>query len=192
MITNIYLIICAAIFIYINFINKDDKLLCALKLGAFYPPNVRDNKEYYRFFMCNFIHIDFFHFLLNGYALYDLGRFFEAILGPVPYLLLIIISMFLSAMLCYSASQVSTRYDNTITLGASGVVYGFFGAIVALGILAQGTYGALLQNFMYIILINVLYTFMNKQISKTGHLGGFIGGVLAIVILMAMQVVPLL
>lgn len=192
MITNIYLLICAGIFIYINFINKDDKTLCALKLGAFYPPNVRENKEYYRFFMCNFIHIDFIHFLLNGYALYQLGSFFEAILGTVPYLFLIVVSMLLSAMMCYSASNISTRYDNTITLGASGVVYGFFGAIVALGLIAKGTYALLLDDFLYVILINVLYTVMNKQISKTGHLGGFIGGVLAIVILMTFKVVPLL
>lgn len=192
MITNIYLLICAGIFIYINFINKDDKTLCALKLGAFYPPNVREKKEYYRFFICNFIHIDFLHFLLNGYALYQLGKFFETILTPIPYLLLIIVSMFLSAMACYTAAELSTRYDNTITLGASGVVYGFFGAIVALGLLVGGYYAELLSSFAYVILINIMYTVFNPQISKTGHLGGFVGGILGIVILMTLGVVPLL
>lgn len=192
MITNIYLLICAGIFIYINFISKDDKTLTALKLGAFYPPNVRERKEYYRFFMCNFIHIDFLHFLLNGYALYQLGRFFETILKPIPYLLLIVVSMFLSAMACYSAAQLSSKHDNTITLGASGVVYGFFGAIVALGLIAGGYYADLLSSFTYIIIINVMYTIFNPHISKTGHLGGFIGGILGIVILMTLRVVPLI
>lgn len=189
MITNIYVLICAGIFIYINFINQGDKLTCAMKLGAFYPPNVRDNKEYWRFFMCNFVHIDFLHFLMNGYALYQLGHFFEAILGTVGYLYLIVISMFLSSLLCYSAAEISSRYDNTITLGASGVVYGFFGAICALGYFVGGPYMSLLQEFSTVIIINVLYTFMNSRVSKTGHLGGFIGGVVGIVVLLAIKMI---
>ena len=75
MITNIYLLICAGIFIYINFINQGDKVACAMKLGAFYPPNVRENKEYWRFIMCNFIHIDFIHFLMNAYAIVSIRTF---------------------------------------------------------------------------------------------------------------------
>lgn len=188
MITNIYLFICLAIFIYIQFICKEDKLYCAMKLGAFYPPNVRDKHEYYRFITCNFIHIDFFHFLMNAYALYDLGQFFEALLGTIPYLYLILISMLLSSLLCYSASEISDRSDNTITFGASGVVYGFFGAICALAFINGGAYMQLFQSFLPVIAINFLYTLFNSQISKTGHIGGFIGGILGTVILMVMRI----
>lgn len=188
MITNIYILICLMIFVYIQFINKEDKVYCAMKLGAFYPPNVREKKEYYRFITCNFIHIDFIHFLMNAYALYDLGQFFESLLGKVPYLYLIIISMILSSLLCYSASEISAQYDNTITIGASGVVYGFFGAICALGMIKGGGYMELFNAFLPVILINFAYTMFNSRISKTGHLGGFIGGILGIVVLMVMKV----
>lgn len=189
MITNIFLLICAGIFIYINFINQGDKITCALRLGAFYPPNIREKKEYWRFIACNFIHIDFFHFLMNAYAMYQLGGFFEYILGPMNYFFLIVISMVLSSLMCYSAAEVSTRYDWTITLGASGIVYGFFGAICALGYLVGGAYASLLQEFLYVILINVMYTIMNPRISKTGHLGGFVGGIVGIVILLALKLI---
>ena len=42
MITNIYVLICAVIFIYIQFIQHDDKWSCALKLGGFYPPYIQE------------------------------------------------------------------------------------------------------------------------------------------------------
>lgn len=187
MITNIFMLICLGIFVYINFIQKGDKLTCALRLGAFYPPNVRERHEYWRFITCNFIHIDFFHFIMNAYAFYELGGFFERLFGPVNYLIVIFVSMLLSALMCYSASELSNRYAYTITIGASGVVYGFFGAIVALGYLLGGAYASLLQNSLDVIIINFVYTLINPQISKTGHLGGFIGGIVSVVVMLAMH-----
>lgn len=189
MITNIYILICFIIYIYIQFISKEDKLYSAIKLGAFYPPQIKEKNEYYRFITCNFIHIDFFHFIMNAYALYDLGHFFEAMLGSIPYLYLIIITMILSSLLCYSVSEISVQSQNTITFGASGVVYGFFGAICALAFLNGGVYMTILQEFFYVIAINFVYTLFNSQVSKTGHLGGFIGGILGIVILMFMHII---
>ncbi|MEG0275687.1 MAG: rhomboid family intramembrane serine protease [Coprobacillus sp.] len=187
MITNIYILICVAIFIYIQFISKDEKIYTALKLGAFYPPNVRENKEYYRFVLCNFIHIDFLHLLFNVYAMYYLGNMFESLLGTGQYIFLIVCSMLFSSLMCYTASQISDQHDRAITLGASGTVYGFFGAIVALGLLLGGVYMELLQNYMNVILINIMYTLFNRQISKTGHLGGFVGGIVGIVCILAMN-----
>ena len=185
MITNIYIVICAIIFIYINFINKGDEISSAIHLGAFFPPRIKEDRQYWRFITCNFIHIDFMHFFLNAYALYDLGRFFEMILSAPRYLFLIIVSMLLSSLMCYSASQISNDYYYRITIGASGVVYGFFGAICALGFLVGGPYLNILNSFLWVIVINILYTLFNRQVSSTGHLGGFIGGILAIVIILA-------
>ena len=78
MITNIYLLICAGIFIYINFINQEDKYDCAMKLGSVLSSDdIHERKQYWRFVTCHFIHVDFFHFLMNGYALYQLGHFLK-------------------------------------------------------------------------------------------------------------------
>ncbi len=189
MITNIYLLICAGIFIYIQFINVGDKIEAAFRLGAFYPPQIRDKKEYWRFITCHFIHYDFLHFFMNAYALYQLGHFFEDYLGAFGYIYLIVISMIFSSLLCYSASEISERYDNTMTVGASGVVYGFFGAIIALGLFVGGPFAVLLKDFMMIIVINIVYTFVNPIISKTGHLGGLFGGIFGIVILLFFKVI---
>ena len=36
---------------------------------------------------------------------------------------------------------------------------------------------------MAVIAINVVFTLVDRNVSKTGHLGGFVGGVLAMLVL---------
>lgn len=189
MITNLIIIICVAIFIYINFISKLDKTDCAIKLGAFYPPNVKGSHQYYRFITCNFIHIDFLHCFMNVYCIYSLGHFFESLLGTIGYLYLVVLAMLTSSLMTYSASFISYKADSTITLGASGIFYGYLGAMLALGILMGGAYMELLYDFGMVIFVNVAFTLLNPQISKSGHLGGALGGFIAIVILMLLRII---
>ena len=127
--------------------------------------------------------------LFNECALYQVGHFLEACLGTVPYLYLVIISMILSSLLSYSASQISSRYYQTLTIGASGVVFGFFGAIIALGYILGGPFMSVLNDFAFVIIINLIYTFMDRRISKTGHIGGLIGGIVAMVLILALHIV---
>jgi len=68
-------------------------------------------------------------------------------------------------------------YDpGVLTVGASGAIFGLFGAAVAyqrdrgINIMQSGLGG--------LILINLLITFAIPGISKAGHIGGLIGGAL--------------
>jgi len=178
MITNIYIVICAAIFFYINFITKEDKTAAAIRLGALYPPRIRRDHEYWRFLTANFIHIEFFHCAMNLYALYILGAFFEKLYSGVLYTGLLLAAMFFTSFVTYRASFHDSRHANTVTIGASGVFYGYLGAMTALGFFLQGNFLTLLQSNIYVIVINVAFTLLNPHISKTGHLGGFLGGFL--------------
>ncbi len=189
MITNIIILICTCIFIYINFISKADKTATAMKLGAFYPPYIKDRKEYYRFLTSNFIHIDFLHFFMNMYCIYSLGGFFETLLGTVGYIYLVVLSMLASSLMTYSFSYISSQYEYTMTIGASGLFFGYLGAMVALGVLMGGVFMELLYEFASVILINVIFTLFSRNISKSGHLGGAIGGFVAIIVLMLMGII---
>ena len=44
-------------------------------------------------------------------------------------------------------------------------------------------YLLILKNFMAVIAINVVFTLADRNVSKTGHLGGFVGGVIAMFVL---------
>lgn len=184
MITNILIIVCVAIFVLINFIDKgNDKYTQAIKYGALYPPRVSIKKEYWRIFTANFVHVDFLHIFMNMYAIYYLGDFFEFILGSFAYVYLLLMSGIATSLLTYVVSLKNPRLENTITLGASGLFYGFLGAMIVMGVVLQGPFLQLLKSYLYIIVINVGFTLFNPHVSKTGHLGGLLGGALAMLVL---------
>ena len=60
----------------------------------YYPPNIRENKEYYRFITCNFIHTDFIHFFMNAYCIYLIKVFVTPSKdGFIAFLLTLIITL---------------------------------------------------------------------------------------------------
>ena len=168
MITNAIIIISIIIFILINFIDKSnyDKTSLAIKYGAFYMPRIEVKKEYWRFITANFVHIDIMHIFMNVYCIYNLGHFFEYLLGTGAYLYLIFISCLATSGACYYHGKKYAYAYNTVTLGASGIFYGYLGAMIALGILVGGYFDYMLQQYIYVILINVAFTFFNRQVSK--------------------------
>lgn len=184
MITKGIILVCVILFVVINFIEKDsDKGSLAIKYGALYPPRLTYKKEYWRIFTANFVHIDFLHIFMNMYCIYYLGGFFEQFLGTISYVYLVIVSGVGTSLLTYFMALRNPRYENVITLGASGIFYGFLGAMIAMGVIFQGPYLELLKSYMYIIIINLAFTFLNARVSKTGHIGGLLGGALAMIML---------
>lgn len=184
MITKIFIIICIVLFLMIKSNEKySSKQELAIRYGALYPPKIIYEKEYWRFVNANVIHLDFMHIFMNLYAIYYLGDFFETLLKVDGYLLLMGCSGFMASYLTYQLAKRDNRYMHTITLGASGIFYGYLGAMIALAILFGGNFVYLLQRYSYIIVINIGFTFLNRNISKTGHIGGMIGGFLAILII---------
>lgn len=179
------IVICIFIYVIIQFIDKsDEKNVLAIKYGAFYPPRIEYKKEYWRFLTANFVHVDIAHLFMNCYGIYYLGgTFFEPYLGTYAYLYLVLVCAVLSNSVTYIYTYYNRSYENIITLGASGIFYGFLGAIVTLGLVFKGPFLIILREFLFVIMINVAFTLLNKNVSKTGHLGGFIGGVIATLIL---------
>lgn len=184
MITIGIMVICIIIFVCINLIEKDgDKASLAIKYGAFYPPRVEFKKEYWRLITANFVHVDILHIAMNLYGIYYLGTFFERYLGVGPYIYLVLVSCLCTTGLTYILTLKNPALDNKITLGASGIFYGYLGAMIALGVLFQGYYLTLLKSFVSVIVINIVFTLFNSRTSTSGHIGGLIGGFVAIAIL---------
>ncbi|WP_314794385.1 rhomboid family intramembrane serine protease [Eggerthia catenaformis] len=184
MITNIYMLVCIGLFIYIRFIESTkDFSHTALKLGAMYPPKIHEKKEYWRILTCHFIHIDPIHLFMNMYCIYYLGHFFESMMGTLQYGILVFSSMICSGLITYFASYYSDHAMHTLTLGASGVFYGYLGAVIGLALFRGGNFVSLLQNYLFMIVINLGFTLFAPGISKSGHLGGLLGGYLYIFVI---------
>ncbi len=127
--------------------------------------------EWWRLVTSGFLHANLIHIGFNCFILYQLGSLLEPVLGRLRFAL-----VYFTAMLTGSFG-VLLLDPGALTVGASGAVFGLFGAAVAVfrsrgvNIFDTGLGGA--------IVINLLITFTVPGISIGGHVGGLIGGFVA-------------
>ena len=133
-----------------------------------------DQGDWWRLITAAFLHYGPIHLALNMLALWWFGSAVEQVLGRWRFLLLYIVSGLAGSAGALIASP------NSLTVGASGAIFGIMGAALVLE--RQGIYvfggGAL-----SIIVLNVIFTFAIPGISIGGHLGGLIGGVVGMLAL---------
>lgn len=127
--------------------------------------------EWYRLITSGFLHVSIFHIAFNMVALYFLGRILEPSIGTPRFLAIYFASMLAGS---FGALLVSGSLVNTV--GASGAVFGIFGATF---VIARGRgLDHIAREIGVILGINLLLTFTVAGISIGGHLGGLAGGVL--------------
>ena len=93
--------------------------------GDLYGPYVVEYGEWWRIVTSAFLHASLTHIAFNMIALYQLGNSVELVYGRVRFLVLYLIAMVGSgiAVLVFNYSVP--------TLGASGAIFGLFGALIA-------------------------------------------------------------
>jgi membrane associated rhomboid family serine protease len=143
-------------------------------MGSLVPYLVVENGEYWRLFTSMFLHAGIFHLLMNMWALWVIGEYLESAVGRVRFVVI-----YFGAGLAGSALVVIASGPLTPTVGASGAIFGLFGALFVYSYFNRGRdlmASALLRSMGFIILINLAFTFMIPNISWQGHIGGLIGG----------------
>ena len=128
----------------------------------------------YRLGTSMFLHADIFHIFFNMYALYIVGNQVERYYGPKKYLLIYFISGIVGSL--FSNVFMTT---NTISIGASGAIFGLFGALAYFAY----NYRAILGNFLKgsiipVLVINLCLGLFISGIDVYAHIGGLIAGVL--------------
>jgi membrane associated rhomboid family serine protease len=124
--------------------------------------------EYYRLVTSGFIHFGLLHLAFNMYALYVLGTQMETGLGHLKFGLL-----YFSCLLTGSLGVVVLD-KNAISGGASGAIFGLFGAF-AVALWRRGI-NPFRTNVGTVLLLNLALTFLVPGISIGGHVGGLLGG----------------
>lgn len=142
-----------------------------MQFGAFYGPAVQDG-EWWRAITGAFIHDGFLHIGFNMFALWQIGTLVEQLFGSPKMTILYFGSMFGSAWTIYAFNF------NEVTIGASGAIFGLFGALIAAGLRLGSVGWRLVQSMLGIVLINVLIGLTIPNISMAGHLGGLVSGFL--------------
>jgi membrane associated rhomboid family serine protease len=129
-----------------------------------------DHGDWWRLVTAMFLHAGVTHLAFNMFALYWLGSVVEQAIGTGQYILLYFVSG-----LAGSAGALVFSNPLATTVGASGAIFGVLGALL---ILEYRATGSLAGQAMTLIVINLAITFAIPGISKGGHLGGLVGGIL--------------
>jgi membrane associated rhomboid family serine protease len=144
--------------------------------GALSPASLDIGNDYWRLVTSGFLHASVIHIGFNMYLLWILGQMLEPVLGPVRF-----VAIYYVALLSGSFGSVLLSDYTTGTVGASGAVFGLMGA----AFIEQRRRGIdpMQTGIGGLILLNLALSFLIPGISIGGHIGGLIGGGLAMLAL---------
>lgn len=109
------------------------------------------------------------HIAFNMYALWILGNALESAFGRVRFLAVYLVSAFAGSVGVLLLSPI-----DTVVVGASGAVFGLFGALFVV----QKQRGGDLRQILVLLAINAAIGFVIPNIAWQAHLGGLIAGAL--------------
>jgi rhomboid protease GluP len=166
-----YSIIALNIFLYLMMelsggsLNADT----LLRFGALTSSLVKDG-QYFRLITSAFLHIGLIHLLFNTYVLYVVGTQIENFYGRFKFL-----SIYLFSAL--TGSLMSIIFNNTISAGASGAIFGLLGSLLYFGYHFRIYLGnALRSQIIPLIVLNLSIGFILVGVDNAAHIGGLIGG----------------
>ena len=125
--------------------------------------------EWWRVISGGFLHAGALHLAFNMYALYVLGGVLERVIGPVRFSIIYGGSLVGGSL---GALALSSPWQSTV--GASGAIFGIFGAFALLQ-MSRGM-SPMAGGIGTTILLNLFITFAIPGISVGGHLGGLLTG----------------
>lgn len=141
-----------------------------IKYGANAFSLVKDG-EVFRLITYMFLHAGIFHIFFNMYSLYIVGPRVEDFYGKWKFLFIYLLSGISGGLL-----SVAMNGDG-ISVGASGAIFGLFGALLYFGYNYRGYIGAIIKSqILPIIVYNLLIGFFIPGIDMWGHIGGLLGG----------------
>ncbi|OKL54333.1 hypothetical protein BSZ39_04700 [Bowdeniella nasicola] len=128
--------------------------------------------EPWRMLTSAFLHANLWHLALNMFALWMLGQGLEPILGKARFILLYLLSALGGSTFVLLLASPSSMDWVTGTVGASGAIFGLFGALFVLNKKAKADMRAI----TILIAVNLAYGFIVAGISWQAHIGGLVTG----------------
>jgi membrane associated rhomboid family serine protease len=134
-----------------------------------------DSGEYWRLFTVALVHGGLTHLFFNMFSLLLLGNPIETALGKTRFLIIFFVSL-----LTGSLASIYLTNELYVSVGASGAIFGLFGAFIALR--KRINDGA--RDIYVIVGLNFVFGFILGGVDWRAHLGGLVGGYLTTAILL--------
>jgi rhomboid protease GluP len=163
-------------------VGKDPSVedgVALFRLGALYPAAVRDG-DFWRIGSYALLHIGWLHLLFNAYALWILAPQLELTYGSN-----LTLGLFCATSLAGGAASTAWSFSigaDRFAAGASGGIFGLFGATVALYLrvresLPEPVRRGVMRAIGINLLINLVIAF-TAPVDNAAHLGGLVSGLL--------------
>ena len=157
---------------WMTFTGGDIRVL--VDLGAKVNPFIAAG-AYWRLFTATLLHDGILHLAFNLYALFALGPLLEGYVGHYRFAAIYLLAGLYGSLLSYA-------FSSSISVGASGAVFGLLGGITVYFLRYHANFGAqgkaVLQNMVTVLIINFIFGLSVGYIDNWGHLGGLLGGAL--------------
>ena len=125
--------------------------------------------EWWRLFTSAFLHGGFLHILFNMYILFIVGAPLERLMGHLRFGVLYVAAAFGGAVASYAFNPV-----NTLSVGASGAIFGLMGAFAVAGFKMRYD----IKQILFLVGFNLVLGFVLAGTDWKAHVGGLITGVL--------------
>jgi membrane associated rhomboid family serine protease len=132
-----------------------------------WPVGIAINGEWWRLVTGAFLHGSFLHIAFNMYVLFALGPTLERILGHYRYLTLYLVAAIGGGVASYAFSDM-----RTVSVGASGAIFGLMGALVVAG--RRLRYD--ITQVLVLLAVNLVIGFISPGVDWRAHLGGLVTG----------------
>src|SRR5438445_13827738 len=125
-VTLLFLLACGWVLTAAGGIRASLSVSGLLAYGAKATPLILDRGETWRLLSANLLHRDVLHLAFNAFAIWNVGGALERAVRPADYLALLIFT-------ALGTTLVSAIGADSISLGASGMAFGVFGASATFG-----------------------------------------------------------
>ncbi|CAA6816603.1 MAG: FIG056164: rhomboid family serine protease [uncultured Sulfurovum sp.] len=130
--------------------------------------------ELSRLVSSTFLHADAMHIVMNMLSLYIVGTMVEKLFSKTAYLSIYFIAAFVG-----SFTSIYMHLGGQ-AVGASGAIFGLFGALAGFAFVHRITmrdqFISFMKNFGLILVINLVIGFVFPSIDVSAHVGGLLAG----------------
>lgn len=171
--TTLIIIVNVVVFILMTINGGSRNTVTLVEYGAL--TNIEGYDQWWRTLTAMFVHIGFDHLLFNSFALIVFAPPLERLLGTWRYGILYFASGIIGNVISLELYRQSV--DNHLAAGASGAIYGIYGAFLYIAIFQRNMIDRVSRQTIYTILgLGLVYTFIMPGIGIWAHLGGLIAG----------------
>lgn len=163
--------ICVVMFLMETLFGGSTDSAVLIELGAKFNPLILAENEWWRIVSSMFLHIGGLHLLTNMLSLYYLGTLTEQIFGHRRFFFIYILGGIIGGL-------ASFAFSDNLSAGASGAIFGLFGALIYFGVVYPKLFWRTIGNgLIVILLINLVISFSASHVIDVfAHLGGLVGG----------------